>query len=356
MKNNASVAIVGIVGIPANYGGFESLVENLVSYKSKNVDYTVFCSAKSYKHQLDTYNGAKLNYINIEANGVQSILYDIISMIKCIRIRPDTILILGVSGCLFLPLMRLFTNSKIITNIDGLEWKREKWGWLAKKFLKLSEKFAITFSDEIIADNQVITDYVYSQYGKESKTIAYGGDHAVKPGELRDCFTSSRSYSLGLCRIEPENNVEMILNAFKLSDNNLKFIGNWNASKYGRELKDKFGHECNIELLDPIYDLNELFELRSNCNIYIHGHSAGGTNPSLVEMMHFGVPILAYDCSFNRESTRNKAHYFKESRDLCELISQISVKDKLENASSMKKIAAKYYTWSVISNSYEELY
>ncbi len=347
------VAVVGTVGIPACYGGFESLVENLTQYRSNNVKYQVFCSNKSYKEQLTSHNDAKLIYLPLNANGAQSIPYDILSLMKCWKTKPDTVLILGVSGCCFLPIFKLFSKAKVITNIDGLEWKRDKWGKWVRKFLKLSEAIAVKYSDVVVTDNKAIGDYVTLEYAKSNVTIAYGGDHAV-----RECLVDNEiePYALGLCRIEPENNVDLILEAFSNIDWKVKFVGNWDSSDFGKKLKEKYKHCSNIELLDPVYDLDELYKLRCGSSLYIHGHSAGGTNPSLVEMMHLAVPILAYDCSFNRYSTENKAEYFSSSDDLITLISSISDSRKETNAINMKEIAERKYRWKKIVNQYERIY
>lgn len=350
MKN---VAVIGTVGIPACYGGFESLVENLTSYSSSNIKYHVFCSSKSYPEQLTEYNGASLSYIPLSANGIQSIPYDIYSLICCLFKRPDVTLILGVSGCLFLPIYRLFSNSKIVTNIDGLEWKREKWGRLAKKFLKLSESFAVKFSDVIITDNKAIGDYVDAEYSKSNVVIAYGGDHSIISGVD---VGPTDDYFLSLCRIEPENNVQMILEAFFNSQHKLKFVGNWDASEFGRDLKRKFATSPNIQILDPIYDINQLYKLRSQCKGYVHGHSAGGTNPSLVEAMHFEKPIFSFDCSFNRYSTENRAFYFDSAKGLLNLIDTSTIKSLVDNAKFMKAIANDNYTWEKVNSNYERLY
>ncbi|ELB2846472.1 DUF1972 domain-containing protein [Vibrio alginolyticus] len=348
------VAVIGTVGIPACYGGFESLVENLTNYNSSDYSYSVFCSKNAYSSKLKKFNGADLIYLPLNANGVQSIPYDIFSLIKCWKLKPDVVLILGVSGCIFLPFFKIFSKAKVITNIDGLEWKRDKWGKWARKFLKWSEAVAVKYSDIVITDNKAIGDYVLQEYGVENTTIAYGGDHAIR--KSLETSLDKGNYSLGLCRIEPENNIHLILEAFKGTSHHLKFVGNWNASEFGRELKEKFQNEDNIELLDPIYDLDELFELRSRCSLYLHGHSAGGTNPSLVEMMHFETPIFAFDCSFNRYSTENKAHYFDSVKSLKALLNRYDTTILKENAVNMKEIAQRRYTWAEISRLYETTY
>lgn len=351
-----TVCVVGTVGIPACYGGFESLVQNLVDYQSGEIKYYVFCEDKSYLHKKSHYKDASLYYLPLNANGLSSIFYDALSLMKCFIIKPDVTLVLGVSGCVFLPFYRLFSSSKVITNIDGLEWRRDKWGWFAKFFLKLSEKIAIKFSDVVIADNQAISDYVHSEYKKISSVIAYGGDHAVSPyGEIPDV---KDDYYLSICRIEPENNIEMILDAFSTSTEVIKFVGNWDSSPYGSSLKNKYSSFSNIDIIDPVYDIEKLFDLRAHCRGYIHGHSAGGTNPSLVEAMQFGMPIYAFDCNFNRYTTNEQAFYFSTSKSLCELISSetFSPTLKVESGSKMKSIAIDKYQWRDIVNSYELLY
>lgn len=352
------IAIIGTQGIPASYGGFESLVENLVNYKiDNNISYVVFCSSIDLKSNLKSYNGAELKYIKLSANGIQSIIYDIVSMIKSINYH--TILILGVSGCCFLPILRLFHKGRIIVNIDGLEHKRNKWNYLAKKFLLFSEKISIKFADLIISDNKGIYDYVYMNYlKKESKIIAYGGDQVLrnisidKENEILNSFELTKgNYSLSICRIEPENNCHLILESFRVSGEKLLFIGNWNKSEYGIKLKSKYMDCENIIIHDSIYDLDVLYVLRKYMKFYVHGHSAGGTNPSLVEAMFFGRPILTYDVIYNRETTQNKAYYFKNVDSL------ISILHKKElDGSCLKQIAEKEYKWEHIVRLYESLY
>jgi glycosyltransferase involved in cell wall biosynthesis len=354
------VAIVGTVGLPANYGGFETLVEYITKELHRDFDITVYCSTKSYTEKLETYNNCKLHYINMEANGMQSILYDIRAIFHALK-YADVLLILGVSGCIILPLIKLFSKKKIIVNIDGLEWKRQKWNRFAKWFLKLSERFAVKAADAVIGDNKVIQDYIGEKYCKKAHLIAYGGDHCsnrpLSQKTLKKYPFLNAQYAFKVCRIEPENNIEMILEAFAQADKiPLVLIGNWNNSAFGIQIKSKYQDFETIYLLDPIYDQDILNEIRSNCFVYIHGHSAGGTNPSLVESMSLGLPILCYDINYNIETTEYSALYFKSSDDLINLIKSTQ-KERLKHTGvKMKDIAEKRYTWSFISNQYGKLF
>lgn len=351
------IAIIGTVGIPASYGGFETLVENLTRYSSSNLKYQVFCSSKHYEEKKSKHNNADLIYLPFKANGLQSIIYDIVSMLYTIFLKPDVVLILGVSGCIFLPFFKLFTKAKIITNIDGMEWRRAKWKSPVKKFLKLSERIAVNFSDLVVTDNQAIFEYVKKEYNKESVVIAYGGDHAwVNSQAVTALVDADGDYYLSLCRIEPENNVEMILESFRESGLRLKFVGNWNNSEFGKRMVQRYRDAQNIELIDPVYGLDELFILRNNCRGYIHGHSAGGTNPSLVEAMHFSKPIFAYDCDFNRYTTEDSAYYFDSPASLHNELASYEQRPSDNSGEAMKTIANRKYTWEIIAKMYEGCY
>ncbi len=354
------VAIVGTVGIPAKYGGFETLTEYITKDLNKEYDITVFCSSKSYKEKIERHNNCRLEYINLNANGVQSIPYDILSLIKALRFA-DTILILGVSGCIALPFLKFFSKkTKLITNIDGLEWKRDKWNKYAKWFLKFSEKLAVKYSDVVVADNKVIQDYVLSEYGAKSELIAYGADH-VNNIEISDELLKkypflNNNYAFTVCRIEPENNIHMILKALsKKEDLTFVIIGNWDSSSYGRNLKYKYSKYNNIKILDPIYDQNILDQIRSNCYIYLHGHSAGGTNPSLVEAMALALPIFAYAINYNKETTDGKAKYFNSSIELIKLLDNIDDERLYKISIDMEDAAKENYTWRRISRQYSSI-
>ena len=261
------VAIIGTQGVPACYGGFESLVENIIGENcSPDIEYTVYCSGKDMtktKH-LTTYKGAKLKYVNIHANGMQSIPYDIVSMMRSIW-GYDVIMVLGTSGCSFLPIFRLFNRKRLVINIDGLEHRREKWGKLARWVLRTSEAIAVRYADVVVADNKGIQDYVKETYGKDAALIAYGGDHAIrnideaKQLEVLKKYNVERgNYAITVCRIEPENNCHQTLEAFAKSDKRLIFIGNWEHSNYGKELKEKYSSVPNISIVDPVYDLDKI--------------------------------------------------------------------------------------------------
>lgn len=360
--NKKTVSIIGTNGLPGRYGGWDQLLNHLTINLGDKYDFIVYTSSYNAVEGITHVNSAELRIINLKANGVQSILYDIVSMIDSVVKRHDVLLVMGVSGCIFLPFIKPFTK-KIILNIDGAEWKRGKWNGFAKWFLKLSEKFGVKYSDIVISDNKVIQDYVQTEYGKSSELIAYGGDNVLHvPLQEKSALKygiNARQYAFKVCRIEPENNLDMILAAFVKLSYPLVIVGNWNNSHYGIKLRQSYRGYSNIHLLDPIYEQEKIDELRGNCGLYIHGHSVGGTNPSLVEAMNLGLCCLVYDVSYNRETTEDKAFYFKDRDSLVELVERltndVNQSAVLGRGDSMLEIAKRRYKWPVITDAYCEL-
>lgn len=355
------IAIIGTVGVPANYGGFETLTEHLIENLKNEYDITVYCSGKKYTkpERKKEYKGAKLVYLPLDANGIQSIPYDSLSILHAIR-YADVLLILGVAGAWLLPLVRLFTRKKIIISIDGIEWKRDKWNLFAKWYLFWAESKAVKHSHIDISDNEAIQDYTAARYGTLSRIIEYGADHTLKVDITEEAIKTypflNHFYAFKVCRIEPENNVHIVLDAFsKTPKVPIVMVGNWDKSEYGKQLKSNYSSFKNIYILDPIYDQEKLDILRGNAGIYIHGHSAGGTNPSLVEAMYLGLPILAYGVSYNRVTTENKALYFEDLNGLQSHIENLDIEKLANIGKKMDEIAKRRYTWSHIAFKYKLL-
>lgn len=361
MKTKKKVAVIGTVGLPANYGGFETLTQHLVEDLGNDFEMTVYCSSRKYtKAQRSAkFGNAKLCWLPFNANGIQSIVYDSISILHA-SLYADVLLVLGVSGGFLLPLVRLFSGKKIITSIDGIEWKRNKWNKPARLFLWMAEWMAVRFSHVNIADNESIQDYTAIRYKTRSSIIEYGADHTLMVRPSINDFAKypflKMPYAFNVCRIEPENNVEMILSSFaQLPRHTLVMIGNWQNGDYGRQLRQQYSVYNNIHLLDAIYDQRELDVLRGNCLVYLHGHSAGGTNPSLVEAMYLGLPVIAYGVTYNRTTTEGKAVYFSNGQQLKDIILETSVEELRNVGCAMKVIAKRRYTWKVIARKYHYL-
>jgi glycosyltransferase involved in cell wall biosynthesis len=358
VSSRRKLALVGTVGLPPRYGGFETLAHFLVVYLGKTTDFVVYCSGPDYPVHPTTYLSAELRYIPFRANGAQSVIFDLVSLVdSCFR--AETILLLGVSGGIFVPLMRLF-GMRVILNADGLDWQRSKWGRWASRFLKLSEAVAVRWANVLVADNEGIASYFANEYGKPSVLIEYGGDQVSLPPVTEERLDRylflNAPYAFSVARIQPDNNIEMILEAFAQSVSHvLVMVGNWGSSAFGRELKASFIHCGNLHLLDAIYDPEELNVLRGHCSLYVHGHSAGGTNPSLVEAMHLSLPIAAFDVIYNRATTEHAAQYFRNASELAALLNRVAPSEWESQRATMKAIATRRYRWNLIADKYAQV-
>jgi len=362
MKNKTNkktkVAVIGTVGIPAKYGGFETLTEHLARHMSEEFRLYVYCTKKKYARaeRQKEFLGARLIYLPLDANGISSIFYDCLSILHAI-FYADVLVVLGVSGGILLPFIRRFTRKKIIVSIDGIEWKRDKWIRPAKWYLWWAEKIAVKYSHADISDNESIQDYTAYRYKTLSNIIEYGADHTLKitpASKDIECYPFlSAPYAFNVCRIEPENNIHVVLAAFsRMNDWPLVMIGNWENSEYGRKLRQQYGGGKLLILLDPIYDQARLDLIRGNASLYVHGHSAGGTNPSLVEAMYLSLPVIAFHVSYNKTTTENKAWYFSCEEDLIGIVRSATPADLRNKALLMKEIADRRYTWEVIAKKY----
>ena len=352
------LAIVGIRGVPNNYGGFETLVEYLVEYLSNDISMTVYCSSKDMDSFPGTYKGAELKYIPITSHGALGILYDSISLIKALS-KYDKVLLLGFGGGFVMPFLKKY-RSKVILNIGGLDWKRNKWSPFAQRVIKTAESLLVKHSGQIISDNIGIQEYILKTYGRQSTLIAYGGDQAVKrqidQGSIDNYPFLKGEYAFSVNRIQPDNNIDLILSAFSERPNlTFVMVGNWLDSDYGIETRNKYSHFINLHLLDAIYDRYKLDILRSNCSIYIHGHSAGGTNPSLCEAMYLGLPVFAFASGYNEYTTENKALYFNDISDLGSLIDSREEMDLPGMGAQLEIIARKLYLWKIVTDKYKEV-
>lgn len=363
IDNIMKVAIIGTVGVPACYGGYETLVENLLTHKQRDdIEYTVYCSAKAYKDRPRTYKGARLVYLPFNANGPQAIIYDTLSLIHA-YFTSDQILSLGTVGSFILPLTRRLSRKRLSVNLDGLDDAREKFNSFSQRVIGKARRLAAKYADQRISDNQGIKDYVSRVYGKDSVLIEYGGDNAQPVRDdkrLKEKYgLEPEAYVFKVARIEPENNIETILKTFAdIPEETLVLVGNWNRSEFGRTMKERYGSLPNMRLMDPIYEPCEINLLRTNCKLYIHGHSAGGTNPSLVEAMSLGLPIIANGVVYNRETTEHEAVYFNDQKSLAEAVRSLCAdKDRRDAlAAKMKEIATRRYRWETIVRKYENLF
>lgn len=315
---------MGSVGVPNRYGGPEAFAESITpALVEQGFEVAVTCDKSRYLDDLSSdFKGVRRVFIPVNANGVSSPLHDLLAFLAVVRVS-DYILVLGVSGGLFFPFFRILcamTGCRLLVNIDGVEWRRSKFSGMGKVVLYVSDWLAQRCAHVVIYDNDALLEYVLNP--AKSACVEYSGDQAVLRGAARAASSSATDvYALTICRIEPENNCDLLIEGFlKSSAPSYVFVGNWDRSEYGRALRRRYAAESRLKLLDPIYDPQEVFRLRSSCIRYLHGHSVGGTNPSLVEILFFDCEIYCWDCSFNRRTALDAARFFSSADDLAQLL------------------------------------
>ncbi|MEO5911289.1 MAG: DUF1972 domain-containing protein [Pelobium sp.] len=353
------LAIVGIRGLPNTYGGFETLADYLVKYLATELEITVFCSSVDMKSNSTTYMGANLEYISISSHGFKGIIYDNFALLKSIN-KFDKILLLGFGGGLLMPFFGI-NKRKIIVNIGGLDWKRDKWGLIGKTIIKSFEKLLLKNAGLIVSDNLMIKKYIKETYNRDSSLIAYGGDQSqqieINPESIKTYPFLKNPYALSVARIQSDNQIVLLLETFKrYGKKHFVLVGNFKDSSFGIDILEKYKNIENISLVEAIYNRDILDMIRSNCDYYVHAHSAGGTNPALVEAMHLSLPIFAYANGYNEHTTGNLALYFKKQEDLIKLIEQENELDLKIMGESLYKKAISDYCWSDITEKYKKLF
>jgi glycosyltransferase involved in cell wall biosynthesis len=250
--------------------------------------------------------------------------------------------------------------TKVVTNMDGLEWKRTKYGKATQRFLKYAEKVAVRRSDFLVADSIGIQKYLKEKYGAGSRFIPYGANLFSNPdaGALEPFGLRPGNYDMLIARLEPENNIEMILEGVEkaTATRRMLVIAN-HLTKYGSYLKKKFGSSEKIWFYGPLYEMRALNNLRYFSNLYFHGHSVGGTNPSLLEAMASHALIAASRNEFNASVLEKDAYYFESADDVRRLVESI---DKNEGEaqkiqSNIEKIKTKY-SWPIIIGAYADYF
>jgi len=360
-NNKKNIALIGTNGIPARYGGFETLTEYLARYLGEEYAVTVYCSKTPAKTRLRSYLGARLVYIPFRANGWQSMIYDALSIVHAL-FTTDVLVILGFSGVFAFPLTALF-KKKIIFNIGGIEWQKVRGNKVFARLEVISKKWfeyiCVRFSDVIIADNQVLCDYVRETYGIESVLAEYGGDHATHQpvtGKMSEKYLFlKKPYDVTVSRAQEDMNIHILIEAYKLlPERNLVVVSNWEISDYGTRLKrDNKDRYPNIFLLDAVYDLSQLNAIRSNARVYFHTHSLCGTAPSLTEAMSLGLPVLCFDVATNRSTTEEKSIYFSDADSLILTLSGLDEETTTKLGRDMKEVADRRYTWQRIVSLYK---
>ena len=377
------VFIIGSRGLPAQYGGFETFVDQLVSHQvSSDIQYHVACLSNDQAYQHFDYKGVDCYTIKAPKLGpARVIAYDMMAinyalkLIKKQGIEQPIFYVLGNTiGAFVAPFARKIhkMGGRFYINPDGLEWKRAKWAKPIQAYLKYSEKIMTRHADLVISDNPGIESYIKEAYPWSKTTyIAYGTD--LSPTSLnsqdrkaREFYhkwqTQEKNYYLILGRFVPENNYETAIREFMTSSTkrDLVIICNQEGNPYFEELRARtgFDQDPRVKFVGTVYDQNFLKYIRKGAFAYIHGHEVGGTNPGLLEALAQTDLNLVLGVSFNQTVAKDTAQYWtKETGNLAHLIDQVdSLEDVSEWGQRAKANMKQNFTWEKIVGEYEELF
>ena len=349
---NMRIAFIGSAGVPNRYGGFESFLEHCGPAMARIVESVhVTCDAGLYADDLSPdFKGVTRIFLKVPANGAASVLHDLLAFLAVYR-RSTHIVVLGVSGGPWFPLFKLMCRlggKRLGVNIDGVEWRRAKFSRFKQALLRLFDHLAQRFCDVVIYDNAGLASFVLPSARPQAAQIGYSGDHVLR---LPDVVPAPGT-ALTVCRIEPENNLDLLIAGALASPlRRYTIVGNWNNSAYGQALRARHRNETRLELLDPIYDARRLAELREGCSMYLHGHSVGGTNPSLVEMLYHDCAVLCFDVNYNRSTAGEGAAYFSDAPGLARLIGEVMEGRSGGDAGARLALRARY-TSDAIAKAY----
>lgn len=361
--------MLGLYGMPLpnlHFTGFETAFGEIAPrLVESGMEVTVYCRASHYpqSQRVNIEKGVKLKYIPSPGgknfSGLISTFFA--SLHALIFGRYDVFFFVNVGMGLHAAMCRMF-GAKVVMNVDGLDWKRAKWGLFAKAYFLTAAHAAIRFCNRLITDAHAMREYYMAEFGKETTMIAYGAEiqSSQAPELIKQFSVTSNDYFLIASRLIPENHADVIIQGFLLSGSKRKLVVAGGAnydSPFHRKLRDL--RTGNIIFTGHIHDQEVIRELHCNCFAYLHGHSVGGTNPSLLKAMGYSNCILALDTVFNREVLAGGGLYFtREPETLAALIKRIEAEPGLVMELRSRgpiRIAAEY-TWEKISVQYADLF
>ena len=356
------IAILGTRGIPACYGGFETFAEEIATrLVERGHDVTVLCE-KRKGERPSVYKGVNLRYVSAPSFGpLTTIVFDLLCLVKARR-SYEVVYMLGYGASLFCFIPRLW-GAEVWINMDGIEWRRSKWSRAAKLYLRLMEGMALWTANRIIADAEGVRGHLAGRHRwlPPCTVIPYGSpviECAPDAALIAEWDLHVDQYYIVVCRLEPENHVFEVVRGFAAANPYYPLIvvgDHLEKKRYVQQLVAM--RDERIRFIGTVYDRDKLQALRYHARAYFHGHSVGGTNPSLLEAMGCGNAILAHDNVFNREVAGDAAEYFSVSKDLPRLIQALESDNGRRQAmrAAARRRIASHYSWEQVCDRYIEL-
>ncbi|MEM9996340.1 MAG: DUF1972 domain-containing protein [Bacteroidota bacterium] len=356
-----SLAILGTRGIPAHYGGFETFADELSTrLVQRGIEVTVFCESETPRAP-ETYRGVRLEFVETPHLGsLTTILYDVRCLWRA-RKRFDVVYMLGYGASALCWLPRLF-GTEVWINMDGIEWAREKYNWIGKVYLRTMEGFAMHTPTRLVADAAAVKTALAQRYSRmpPCDVIAYGAPalhERPDPSLLAEWELRPKGYHIVVCRFEPENHVTEIIEGYSASTSLLPLIvlgDHTQPTDYVQRIRDAAARDPRVRLIGTVYEQDRLQALRYHSVAYLHGHSVGGTNPSLLEALGCGNVVIAHDNVFNREVGGDAALYFDQPEELPALLRSVESDTHQQQRLSARAVARveERYTWDRIVGQY----
>ena len=358
------IAMVGTRGVPARYGGFETAIEEIGQrLVERGHEVLVYCRGAE-QPRPESHLGMELVHLPAaRKKSLETLSHSALSVAHLFRQRKrvDAAVLFNAANSPFLPVMRA-AGIPTAVHVDGLEWRRSKWAGTGRHYYRTAESLAVRWGDALIADAKGIADYYQEAFGAETELIAYGAPIQVDAGAERISELSlvPRKYHLVVARFEPENHVFEIVSGYSKSTATLPLavVGSAPyADEYTARISAVAARDSRIHLLGGVWDQQQLDELYANALTYLHGHSVGGTNPSLLRAIGAGTGTIALDVVFNREVLGDDGLFFSSPDDLLEKLEKAETDpgEMLRRGSALRDRAGSLYRWDDVAEKYEEL-
>jgi glycosyltransferase involved in cell wall biosynthesis len=352
-----SIALVGTRGVPARYGGFETCVDEVGSrLAERGHRVRVYCRSQDADRPAE-YHGMELVHRGaVHRRSLETLSHSGLSVAHLMTHRTDVAIVFNAANSPYLPLIRA-ARIPVATHVDGLEWRRDKWKGAGRRYYRMAESAAVRWSDALIADAQGIADYYRDEFRADTRLIAYGAPRIASGDDLLAAVDlTARGYHLVVARFEPENHVHTIVDGYRRSRATLPLVVVGSAP-YADEYTNRVHAlaDGRVRFLGGVWDQQLLDQLYANARTYLHGHSVGGTNPSLLRAIGAGTPTIAYDVVFNREVLGPAGAYFDTEDDLARRLEDAEAVADDGALRESTRSRALDYDWDDVADRYESL-
>lgn len=356
------IALVGTRGVPARYGGFETCVEEVGSrLVERGHEVVVYCRRLDGDRSDEpaTYKGMELVHLGaMKKRSLETLSHTGLSVAHLAQHRTDAAIVFNSANAPWLPVLKA-AGIPFATHVDGLEWQRGKWGRVGRRYYQVAERLSVWWSNALIADATGIQDYYRQKFDADTDLISYGAPVVDRTAadKIAALGLSRGSYHLVVARFEPENHVHMIVDGYRKSSSErpLIVVGSAPYANEYTDLVHRLGDD-RVRFLGGVWDQELLDQLYSNAFTYWHGHSVGGTNPSLLRALGAGAPTTAFDVVFNREVLGDSGQYFASTEEVTKLLEHGEFNaSETELRGQQSATRAALYDWDEVAGQYEQL-